>query len=36
MINNKELYIFSIVKSNKNAKYTYSSKVIDSSDNFNV
>jgi len=32
MINNKELYIFSIVKSNsnENAKYAYSSKVVDS------
>ncbi len=35
-INNNRLYTFPIVKSNENAKYAYLSKVIDSSDNFNI
>jgi len=35
-INNNELYTFPIANSNENAKYAYSSKVVDSSDIFNI
>ena len=30
-INNNELYTFPVAKSNENARYAYSSKVVDSS-----
>ncbi len=35
-INNNELYTFPIAKLNKNAKYAYSSKFVDSNDIFNI
>jgi len=35
-INNNGLYTFPIAKSSENAKYAYSSKIVDSSDKFNI